>query len=95
MNTKNLTSLGVPPGEPMELAHEFIRSFIAQGYDGAQLEADIFNIIANPTAYFDDPLRAPLARALYRPAFTPRAEIGSWPASGEPAAMHPAEVRVR
>ncbi len=83
MNTKNLISLGVPGGEPVELAHEFIRSFIAEGNDGARIEAEIFNIIADPTAYFGDPLRAPLAGALYRPAFTPRAELAPWRQWGE------------
>ena len=51
------------------------KSFIGQGNDGAQLEAEIFNIVANPPAFFADELRAPLARAIYRPAFTPRAEL--------------------
>jgi hypothetical protein len=38
----------VPVGEPIRLAHEFIRNFIAHGNDGAQLEAEIFNIVAHP-----------------------------------------------
>jgi hypothetical protein len=75
MNTKDLIRLGVPLGEPVQLAHEFIKNFIAQGKDGALLEAEIFNIVANPPAFFADELRAPLARAIYRPAFTPRAEL--------------------
>jgi tRNA-splicing ligase RtcB len=75
MNTKDLIRLGVPVGEPIHLAHEFIQNFIAQGKDGALLEAEIFNIVANPPAFFADELRAPLARAIYRPAFTPRAEL--------------------
>lgn len=58
MNTKGLISLGVPLGEPLALAHEFIQSFIAQGRDGALLEAEIFNIVANPPAFFADELRA-------------------------------------
>ena len=75
MNTKDLIRLGVPVGEPIALAHEFIQNFIAQGKDGALLEAEIFNIVANPPAFFADELRAPLARAIYRPAFTQRAEL--------------------
>ena len=71
MNTKDLIRLG----EPIRLAHEFIQNFIAQGNDGALLEGEIFNIVANPPAFFADELRAPLARAIYRPAFTPRAEL--------------------
>jgi tRNA-splicing ligase RtcB (3'-phosphate/5'-hydroxy nucleic acid ligase) len=76
MKTKDLIHLGVPAGgEAMQLAHEFIRKFIAAGNDGAVLGDDIFHILADPSASFDDPLRAPLARALYRPAFTLRAEL--------------------
>jgi tRNA-splicing ligase RtcB len=78
MNTKDLIRLGVPAGEPIKLAHEFIQNFIAQGHDGAQLEAEIFNLVAEPSAFFADPLRAPLARAIFRPAFTPRAELAPW-----------------
>ena len=40
MNTKDLIRLGVPVGEPIQLAYEFIQNFIAEGYDGAQLEAE-------------------------------------------------------
>ncbi|HEY8899243.1 MAG TPA: RtcB family protein [Chthoniobacterales bacterium] len=78
MNTKDLIRLGVPAGEPIKLAHEFIQNFIALGNDGTQLEAEIFNLVADPSAFFADPLRAPLARAIFRPAFTPRAELAPW-----------------
>ena len=64
MNTQDLLRLGVPAGEPVRLAHDFIRGFVAQGGDGAQLEAEVFNLVANPSAFFADPLRAPLARDL-------------------------------
>ena len=42
MNTKDLIHLGVPVGEPIKVAHEFIQNFIAQGNDGALLEGEIF-----------------------------------------------------
>jgi tRNA-splicing ligase RtcB len=83
LNTRDLIRLGVPVGEPIKLAHEFIQSFIALGNDGALLEGEIFNIVANPPAFFADELRAPLARAIYRPAFTPRAELAPWRQWGE------------
>ncbi len=83
MNTKDLLRLGVPAGEPIRLAHEFIQDFIARGNDGAQIEAEIFNLVATPEAFFDDALRAPLARAIYRPPFTPRAELAPWRQWGE------------
>src|SRR5688572_17333712 len=78
MKTKDLIRLGVPLGEPLERAQEFIRNSLELGHDSAALESEIFGLVANPSAYFDDPLRAPLARALYRPAFTPRAELAPW-----------------
>jgi tRNA-splicing ligase RtcB len=83
MNTEELIRLGVPAGKPIQLAHEFVRNFIAQGSDGAELESEIFNIVADPSAFFADELRAPLARAIYRPAFTPRAEPAPWRQWGE------------
>jgi tRNA-splicing ligase RtcB len=83
MNTKDLLRVGVPAGEPIQLAHKFIQGFIAQGNDGALLEAEVLNIVADPTAFFADALRAPLARAIYRPAFTPRAELAPWRQWGE------------
>ena len=79
MKTKDLIHLGVPDGgEAMQLAHEFIRGYITAGNDGSALGDEIFQIVADPSAFFDDALRAPLARALYRPAFTPRAELAPW-----------------
>lgn len=83
MNTHDLLRLGVPAGEPLRLAHEFIRIFVAQGGEGAQLETEIGNVVGNPTAFFADLLRAPLARALYRPVFTPRKELAPWHQWGE------------
>ena len=78
MKTNDLIRLGVSGGEATRLAEEFIRAFIAQGNDPARLEVEIVSIIANPTAFFEDELRAPLARALYRPAFVPRKEPAPW-----------------
>ena len=78
MKTKDLIFLGVPAGEPIQYANEFIRRYIAAGHEGARLGEEIFQIVADPAAFFDDPLRAPLARAIYRPAFTPRAELAPW-----------------
>lgn len=78
MKTKDLIHLGVPEGEAMHFAHEFIKNYIAAGKDGAGLGEAIFQIVADPSAYFSDDLCAPLARAIYRPAFIPRAELAPW-----------------
>lgn len=78
MKSKDLIHLGIPEGESIQLAQQFIRDFIAAGNESEHLGDEIFHIIADPTAFFSDNLRAPLARALYRPAFTPRAELAPW-----------------
>ncbi|MCE9610245.1 MAG: RtcB family protein [Chthoniobacter sp.] len=83
MNNQDLIRLGVPQGDALKLSYEHMRRMFAQGLDREQVEADIFNIVANPPAFFADELRAPLARAIYRPAFTPRAELAPWRQWGE------------
>jgi tRNA-splicing ligase RtcB (3'-phosphate/5'-hydroxy nucleic acid ligase) len=70
LTTKNLTRLGVPVGEPIEFAQEFIQNFVTQANDGAQLDAQIFDIVANPPAFFANELRAPLSiRTVFAIAF--------------------------
>jgi tRNA-splicing ligase RtcB len=83
MKTQDLTRLGVPAGEALKLANAHMRRLFAQGFDRTQVEAEIFGIVADPPAYFTDAVRAPLARAIYRPAFTPRAELAPWRQWGE------------
>jgi tRNA-splicing ligase RtcB len=83
MNNQDLIRLGVPQGDALKLSYEHMRRLFARGQDREQVEADIFNIVANPPAFFADELRAPLARAIYRPAFTPRAELAPWRQWGE------------
>jgi tRNA-splicing ligase RtcB (3'-phosphate/5'-hydroxy nucleic acid ligase) len=83
MNAKDLLRLGVPAGEPLDVAREFIRSFVAGGNAGADLEREISEIVANPAAFFSDVLRGPLARAIYRPPFTPRQSLAPWRQWGE------------
>lgn len=78
LKTKDLRLLGVPNGEPMQHAHDFIQRYMAEGNDHRRLGEDIFQIVADPSAYFQDPMRAPLARSIYRPAYTPRAELAPW-----------------
>ncbi len=83
MNNQDLIQLGVPQGDALKLAHEHMCCMFAAGLEREQVEADIFSIVANPPAFFADEVRAPLARAIYRPAFTPRAELAPWRQWGE------------
>jgi len=86
MNNQDLIRLGVPQGDALKLSYEHMRRMFARGLDREQVEADIFNIVANPPAFFTDELRAPLARAIYRPGPAtagPRAELAPWRQWGE------------
>jgi tRNA-splicing ligase RtcB (3'-phosphate/5'-hydroxy nucleic acid ligase) len=83
MNTNDLIHLGVPQGDAIKLAYSHMRRLFAQGCDRAAVEDEILRIVADPSAFFDDPERAPFARVLYRPAFTPRAELAPWRQWGE------------
>lgn len=83
MNNQDLIRLGVPRGEATALAFQHVRQLFAQGLDREQVEADLAGVVCDAPAYFADELRAPLARAIYRPAFTPRAELAPWRQWGE------------
>ncbi len=79
MKTKDLITLGIPQfGDGLDEARAFIKSFIARGGDGAALPQEISTIVARPEAFFADEHRAALARAIYRPPFTPRAALAPW-----------------
>src|SRR4051812_26131456 len=83
MKTQDLIRLGVPDGEPIRLAHEFIRDFVAEGNDGAEIEAEIYKFVAQSIGFFGHALRAPFARFIYRPPFMPRAGLAPWRQWGE------------
>lgn len=78
MNTQDLLQLGVPPGQPIQQAHRFIAAFRNAGGDMSQLREEVAAVVAQPEAYFADPLREAFARVLYRPAFIPRASLAPW-----------------
>src|SRR6185295_5897491 len=56
MNSKELLRLGVPQGEALKAAHDFIQAYIEQGNPGAELQDEITRIVAEPTAFFEDAL---------------------------------------
>jgi tRNA-splicing ligase RtcB (3'-phosphate/5'-hydroxy nucleic acid ligase) len=73
MNSKDLIRLGVPLGEPTRRATDFISTFLLAGGDKTRLKEEVSAIIANPSAFADDPLRREFAKALLHAA-PPRAE---------------------
>lgn len=78
MNAIQLIELGLPHGEPVRLAQQFIHDFIAGGGDSAQISDEICAIISEPQKFLGDPMREALARALYAPAYKQRDKLAPW-----------------
>ncbi len=90
MNTKDLIRLGVPLGEPMRRATEFISRFMLGGGDKARLEEEIRAIVAKPELFAEDPLRKEFAKAMANAPPPPRAEpvkYRQWGENLEPEAV--------
>ncbi len=64
MNTKDFLRLGVPLGQATRRATDFISKFILGGGDKSRLHEEVAAIVANPSAFVDDPLRGEFAKAL-------------------------------
>ena len=73
MNTKDFLRLGVPLGEATRRATDFVAKFILGGGDKSRLHEVVAAIVANPSAFVDDPLRAEFAKALLKAPPAPRA----------------------
>lgn len=91
MNTKDLIRIGVPQGQALKRAHEFIIAFRDSEGDMSQLEDEIGAIVADPAAYLCDPLRQSFASALYKPAFKQRDTLAPWQQWG--AGLEPNAVK--
>jgi len=74
MNTKDFIRLRVPLGEATRRATDFVSKFILSGGDKSRLREEVETIVANPSAFVDDPLRGELAQALLHAPPPPRAE---------------------
>jgi hypothetical protein len=64
MNTKDFLRLGVPLGPAAYRATDFISKYILGGGDKSRLHEEVAAIVANPSAFVDDPLRGEFAKAL-------------------------------
>ena len=78
MKSKDLLQLGVPPGDALKRAHEFILAFRDSGGDMSQLESAVAAVVASPAEFLGDSLREAFARALYQPAFKQRETLAPW-----------------
>ena len=83
MNTRDLTQLGVPPGEPMRRGMEYIAKYILKGLDKAALRGDVESVVREPAAFLDDELRGEFARVLTRYPLTTRTNPAPWQQWGE------------
>jgi len=83
MNTKDFLRLGVPLGEATRRATDFVSKYILGGGDKSRLHEEVAAIVANPSAFVDDPLRKPFAEALLKAPPPPRAEPVSYHQWGE------------
>jgi tRNA-splicing ligase RtcB (3'-phosphate/5'-hydroxy nucleic acid ligase) len=83
MNAKDLLHLGVPLGEPMRRATDFISEFVLGGGDKTRIEDEVKAIVANPGGFVDDRLRGEFANALVAAPPSPRAEPAKYRQWGE------------
>ncbi|PYK62685.1 MAG: RNA-splicing ligase RtcB [Verrucomicrobia bacterium] len=74
MNAKDFLRLGVPLGEATRRATDFVSKFILGGGDKSRLHEEVAAIVANPSAFVDDPLRGEFAKALLNAPPPPRAQ---------------------
>ncbi|MDE3068014.1 MAG: RtcB family protein [Verrucomicrobiota bacterium] len=74
MNTLNLLRLGVPLGEATRRAMDFVSQFVLGGGDKSRLREEVAAVVANPSAFTDDPLRGEFARSLLNAPPPRRAE---------------------
>src|SRR5437773_3356662 len=83
MNAKDLLRLGVPLGEPMRRATDFISQFVLGGGDKMRIEEEVKAIVTDPSAFRADPLRGEFARALLTAPPPSRAEPAKYRQWGE------------
>lgn len=94
MNTKDLIRAGVPLGEPMQRATDFIAQFVLGGGDKARIEEEVKAIVANPALFAEDPLRKEFAKAIVNappPLRAEPAKYRQWGAGLEQEAVNQME----
>ncbi len=74
MNTKDFLRLGVPLGEATRRATDFVSKYILGGGDKTKLREEVSAVVANPSAFLEDPVRKDFATALLKAPPPPRSE---------------------
>ena len=64
MNSKDLIRLGVPLGEAMGRAQDFIAQYVLSGGDKTRIEEEVKAILAKPALFAEDPMRKEFAKAV-------------------------------
>ncbi len=64
VQTNELIQLGVPLGEPMRRATDFICAYCLRGGDRTRLAAEVAAVVRSPSDFLADPLRGSFAKAL-------------------------------
>src|SRR5688572_15089809 len=64
MNAKDLIRLGVPLGEPMRRAQDFIVQYVLGGGDKSRIAEEVMAIVENPTLFAEDPKRKEFAKSI-------------------------------
>jgi tRNA-splicing ligase RtcB len=64
MSNQELIQLGVPPGEPLRRAGEFVSQYLKNGGDEARVSEEVAAVVRDPARFKDDPLRGEFAKAL-------------------------------
>ena len=83
MNTKDFLRLGIPLGEATRRATDFVAQYVLGGGDRSRLTEEVAAVVANPSAYAADPLRAAFAKALLSAPPQPRATPATYHQWGE------------
>ena len=78
MNTKQLLKIGVPLGKPMTRVKDFLADYVLKGGDRDKIEMIVAEVIANPEAFVEDPLRGKFARSLKKNRRVTRSESVAW-----------------
>ena len=78
MNSKQLLNLGVPLGEPMRRAFDFISAYCLKGGDKTRLAEEVKAIVQDPASFHHDPIRADFARALLAAPPLPRSRPAAY-----------------